>query len=170
MLGRPVAVRTASPISERGNSPLAGIWVHCRHAFVREVFVSPASSTRSKPQELNEPVIQRLIERGRSQGFLESEDVRKAFEEADIPLSHAAQFLRNLSKEGVTVVVTAADAAAPKRSRSSSKRRSTTSTRRSKTAAATAKEQSDTVTAVVSDAESASGTKSAAKSTKSSAK
>jgi len=132
--------------------------------------VSPASSTRSKPTELNEPVIQRLIERGRSQGFLESEDVRKAFEEADIPLSHAAQFLRNLSKEGVTVVVTAADAAAPKRSRSSSKRRSTTSTRRSKTAAATAKEQSDTVTAVVSDAESASGTKSAAKSTKSSAK
>ncbi|MFO7253231.1 MAG: sigma-70 family RNA polymerase sigma factor, partial [Actinomycetes bacterium] len=132
--------------------------------------MSPASSTRSKPTELNEPVIQRLIERGRSQGFLESEDVRKAFEEADIPLSHAAQFLRNLSKEGVTVVVTAADAAAPKRSRSSSKRRSTTSTRRSKTAAATAKEQSDTVTAVVSDAESASGTKSAAKSTKSSAK
>ncbi|GGM77147.1 hypothetical protein GCM10010106_24510 [Thermopolyspora flexuosa] len=133
--------------------------------------MSPASSTRSKPTELNEPVIQRLIERGRSQGFLESEDVRKAFEEADIPLSHAAQFLRNLSKEGVTVVVTAADAAAPKRSRSSSKRRSTTSTRsttttrRSKTAAAAAKEQPDTVTAVVSDADSASGTKSAAKST-----
>ena len=109
MLGRSVAVRTASPISERGNSPPAGIWVHCRHAFVREVFVSPASSTRSKPQELNEPVIQRLLERGRSQGFLESEDVRQAFEEADIPMSHAAAFLRNLSKEGVTVVVTAAD-------------------------------------------------------------
>ncbi|MEV4897797.1 RNA polymerase sigma factor region1.1 domain-containing protein, partial [Nonomuraea sp. NPDC055795] len=69
--------------------------------------MSPASSTRSKPQELNEPVIQRLLERGRSQGFLESEDVRQAFEEADIPMSHAAAFLRNLSKEGVTVVVTA---------------------------------------------------------------
>ena len=79
--------------------------------------MSPASSTRSKPSELNEPVIQRLIERGRSQGFLESEDVRKAFEEADIPMSHAAGFLRSLSKEGVTVVVSAADSAAPKRSR-----------------------------------------------------
>ena len=110
-----VAVRTTSARRERKKPE--GISVHCRHAFVREVFVSPASSTRSKPSELNEPVIQQLLERGRSQGFLESEDVRKAFEEADIPLSHAAAFLRSLSKEGVTVVVTAADSAAPKTSR-----------------------------------------------------
>ncbi|MEV5407383.1 RNA polymerase sigma factor [Thermopolyspora sp. NPDC052614] len=125
--------------------------------------MSPASSTRSKPTELNEPVIQRLIERGRSQGFLESEDVRKAFEEADIPLSHAAGFLRSLSKEGVTVVVTAADSAAPKKTRAA-KRRSAAPVKKSKTAAAAAKEQSDTVTAVVSGPDSA-GVKSAAKPT-----
>ncbi|MCW2878392.1 MAG: DNA-directed polymerase sigma subunit (sigma70/sigma32)-like protein, partial [Sphaerisporangium sp.] len=145
--------RFARPSTEKKQAPLAGTWVHSHHAFVREVFVSPASSTRSKPSELNEPVIQRLIERGRSQGFLESEDVRKAFEEADIPMSHAAGFLRNLSKEGVTVVVTAADSAAPKRSRGPAKRRTAAApVKKTKTATAAAKEQPDTVTAVVSGA------------------
>jgi len=89
-------------------------------------------------------VIQQLLERGRSQGFLESEDVRKAFEEADIPLSHAAGFLRSLSKEGVTVVVTAADsAAAPKRSRGQAKRRSTAPVKKT-TKSAAAKNRSRT--------------------------
>jgi len=130
-----------------------GNWVHSRHAFVREVFVSPASSTRSKPSELNEPVIQQLLERGRSQGFLESEDVRRAFEEADIPLSHAATFLRSLSKEGVTVRVSAADsAAAPKRSRGQAKRRSAAAPVKKTTKSAAAKDgQPETVTAVVAD-------------------
>ncbi|MBO3749054.1 RNA polymerase sigma factor [Streptosporangiaceae bacterium NEAU-GS5] len=115
--------------------------------------MSPASSTRSKPSELNEPVIQQLLERGRSQGFLESEDVRKAFEEADIPLSHAAGFLRSLSKEGVTVVVTAADAAAaPKRSRGPAKRRTAAAPVKKTTKSAAAKEaQPETVTAMVTD-------------------
>ncbi|MFI6594820.1 RNA polymerase sigma factor [Nonomuraea sp. NPDC050536] len=114
--------------------------------------MSPASSTRSKPQELNEPVIQRLLERGRSQGFLESEDVRQAFEEADIPMSHAAAFLRNLSKEGVTVVVTAADSAAPKKSRGPAKRR-TAAPVKTKAAAAAKEQQPETVTAVVGTVE-----------------
>ncbi|MFI7440398.1 RNA polymerase sigma factor [Nonomuraea indica] len=114
--------------------------------------MSPASSTRSKPQELNEPVIQRLLERGRSQGFLESEDVRQAFEEADIPMSHAAAFLRNLSKEGVTVVVTAADSAAPKKSRGPAKRR-TAAPVKTKAAAAAKEQKPETVTAVVGTAE-----------------
>jgi RNA polymerase primary sigma factor len=117
------------------------------------VFVSPASSTRSKPQELNEPVIQRLLERGRSQGFLESEDVRQAFEEADIPMSHAAAFLRNLSKEGVTVVVTAADSAAPKKKSRGSAKRQTAAPVKTRTAAAAKEQQPETVTAVVGTAE-----------------
>ncbi|WP_433224090.1 RNA polymerase sigma factor [Microtetraspora malaysiensis] len=112
--------------------------------------MSPASSTRSKPSELNEPVIQQLLERGRSQGFLESEDVRRAFEEADIPLSHAAGFLRSLSKEGVTVVVTAADAAAaPKRSRGQAKRRTSSPVKKTTKSAAAKEAQPETVTAVV---------------------
>jgi len=89
-----------------------------------------------------------LIERGRSQGYLEADDVRRAFEEADIPVSKASSILRSLSKEGVTVMVSAADSAAPKRARNSSKR-ATPATKKTKTTAAT-KEQ-DSVTAVVED-------------------
>jgi RNA polymerase primary sigma factor len=111
------------------------------------VFVSPASST-SKPSELHEHVVRQLIERGRSQGYLEADDVRRAFEEADIPVSKASSILRSLSKEGVTVMVSAADSAAPKRARNSSKR-ATPATKKTKTTAAT-KEQ-DSVTAVVDD-------------------
>jgi RNA polymerase primary sigma factor len=111
------------------------------------VFVSPASST-SKPSELHEHVVRQLIERGRSQGYLEADDVRRAFEEADIPVSKASSILRSLSKEGVTVMVSAADSAAPKRARNSSKR-ATPATKKTKTTAAT-KEQ-DSVTAVVED-------------------
>ncbi|MGV9308323.1 MULTISPECIES: RNA polymerase sigma factor [unclassified Nonomuraea] len=123
--------------------------------------MSPASSTRSKPSELNEPVIQRLLERGRSQGFLESEDVRQAFEEADIPMSQAAGVLRTLSKEGVVVRLTAADSAAPKKSRGPAKRR-TAAPVKTRTAAAAKEQQPETVTAVVA-AEAASAERPAAK-------
>jgi RNA polymerase primary sigma factor len=101
--------------------------------FVREVFVSPASST-SKPSELHEHVVQQLIERGRTQGYLEADDVRRAFEDADIPVSKASTILRSLSKEGVTVMVSAADSAAPKRSR----KRATSAARKSGADAGTA--------------------------------
>jgi RNA polymerase primary sigma factor len=107
--------------------------------------VSPASST-SKASDLHDHVIAQLIERGRSQGYLEADDVRRTFEEADIPVSKASSILRSLSKEGVTVVVSAADSAAPKRSR----KRAAPPARRPRTTAA-AKEQPDTVTAVVGD-------------------
>ncbi|GAA5060280.1 RNA polymerase primary sigma factor [Thermocatellispora tengchongensis] len=72
-------------------------------------------------------------------------------------MSHAAAFLRSLSKEGVTVVVTAADsAAAPKRSRGSGKRRTAAPVKKTKAASAAAKEpQPETVTAVVSEPEPA---------------
>ncbi|GLW66642.1 RNA polymerase principal sigma factor HrdB [Actinomadura rubrobrunea] len=106
-------------------------------------------------------MIAQLIERGRSQGYLEADDVRRTFEEADIPVSMASRILRSLSEKGVTVMVSAADSAAPKRSR----KRATTP-RRAKTAAA-AKEQPDTVTAVVTERSGDTGTsgESAARST-----
>jgi RNA polymerase primary sigma factor len=110
--------------------------------------VSPASST-SKPSDLHEHVIGQLIERGRSQGYLEADDVRRAFEEADIPVSKASSILRSLSKEGVTVMVSAADSAAPKRP---ARKRAAASTARKTTTAAAAKEQPETVTAVVDEA------------------
>ncbi|MBG0824656.1 RNA polymerase sigma factor [Planomonospora sp. ID91781] len=120
--------------------------------------MSPASSTRSKPSELNEPVIQQLMERGRSQGFLESEDVRKAVEEADIPMAQVAGILRNLSKEGIIVRLTAEDSAGPKKPKAPAKRRTPAApapVKKTKTAAAAAKEQPETVTAVVGGSEPA---------------
>ncbi|MCD0451832.1 RNA polymerase sigma factor [Actinocorallia sp. API 0066] len=105
--------------------------------------MSPASST-SKPSELHDLVIEQLLERARTQGYIEADDVRRTFEEADIPVSKAPAILRSLSKEGVTVMVTAADSAAPKRPRKAA------AARRPKTAAA-AKEKPETVTAVVEE-------------------
>src|SRR3569833_582822 len=141
-----------------GPAPDTALGQHS-HTFDREVFVSPASST-SKPSELHEHVVRQLIERGRSQGYLEADDVRRAFEEADIPVSKASSILRSLSKEGVTVMVSAADSAAPKRARNSSKR-ATPATKKTKTTAAT-KEQ-DSVTAVVDDDTDAPATPARAK-------
>ncbi|MEO3855089.1 RNA polymerase sigma factor [Acrocarpospora sp. B8E8] len=114
--------------------------------------MSPASSTRSKPSELNEPVIQQLLERGRSQGFLESEDVRRAVEEADIPLPQVAGILRSLSKEGIIVRLTAEDSAAPKKAKGPAKSRAKAAPVKKTTKAAAAKESHpETVTAVVND-------------------
>ncbi|WP_344244372.1 RNA polymerase sigma factor [Actinocorallia libanotica] len=108
--------------------------------------MSPASST-SKPSELHDLVIEQLLERARTQGYIEADDVRRTFEEADIPVSKAPAILRSLSKEGVTVMVTAADSAAPKRPR-----KTAATPRRSKTkTAAAAKEKPETVTAVVDE-------------------
>ncbi|MFC6429336.1 RNA polymerase sigma factor [Nocardiopsis tropica] len=131
--------------------------------------MSSASSTRSKQSEsLQEPVIQQLIERGRSQGFLEPEDVRRAFEEAEIPMSQAQSVLRSLAKEGVTVLVPESASSrrkAPRRKTAttrSTSTKSTTTTTTSRAAkpvrAAAAHEQPETVTAVVDSAEGASGT------------
>ncbi|MFC7330084.1 RNA polymerase sigma factor [Marinactinospora rubrisoli] len=76
--------------------------------------------------------------------------MRRAFEEADIPMSQAQAVLRSLTKEGVTLVVGAAESA-PARRKSTRRKAAApkkTATTRVKRAAA-AQEQPDTVTAVV---------------------
>ncbi|MDT0330827.1 RNA polymerase sigma factor [Nocardiopsis lambiniae] len=127
--------------------------------------MSSASSTRSKQSEsLQEPVIQQLIERGRSQGYLEPEDVRRAFEEAEIPMSQAQSVLRSLAKEGVTVLVPESASSRRKTTRrktattrSTSTRSTTVTTTTNRAAkpvrAAAAQEQPETVTAVVDSSE-----------------
>ncbi len=81
-----------------------------------------------------------MIERGRVRGYLEPAEVRQAFEEADADPRQASRILRDLSKEGVTVVVSAADSAG-RRAR-----------KRAKSVPA-AKSQPETVVALVDDAE-----------------
>ncbi len=132
--------------------------------------MSPASSTRSKqqPEALQEPVIQQLIERGRSQGYLEPEDVRRAFEEAEIPMSQAQAVLRTLTKEGVTLIVNAAESAPPRRkstrrkTTSASRAAAQTSTTRAKRTAA-AQEKPEAATAVKKSTEDAEETTTASK-------
>jgi RNA polymerase primary sigma factor len=81
------------------------------------LFVS-ASTSRSLPPEIaTSEHVQALIQRGRAQGYIATDELRHAFEEAQIPMSSAKSVLRSLSEEGVTVMVSAADSAAPKRSR-----------------------------------------------------
>ncbi|GAA2730400.1 RNA polymerase sigma factor [Actinocorallia aurantiaca] len=92
-------------------------------------------------------MIEQLLERARTQGYIEADDVRRTFEEADIPVSKAPAILRSLSKEGVTVMVTAANSAAPKRPR---KTAATPGRSKTKTAAA-AKDKPETVTSVVEE-------------------
>ncbi len=130
--------------------------------------MSSASSTRSKQSEsLQEPVIQQLIERGRSQGFLEPEDVRRAFEEAEIPMSQAQSVLRSLAKEGVTVLVPESASSRRKttRRKPAAPRSSTTTTSRAAkpARAAAAQDQPETVTAVVDSSEGTAAKKPAAK-------
>jgi RNA polymerase primary sigma factor len=81
------------------------------------LFVS-ASTSRSLPPEIaTSEHVQALIQRGRAQGYIATDELRRAFEEAQIPMSRAKSVLRSLSEEGVTVMVSAADSAAPKRTR-----------------------------------------------------
>jgi len=76
-------------------------------------------------------------------------------------MSQAAGVLRTLSKEGVTVRLTAADSAAPKKSRGPAKRRAAAPVK-TKAAAAAKEQQPETVTAVVGAAEAESAAKKAA--------
>ncbi|WP_406298824.1 RNA polymerase sigma factor [Embleya sp. NBC_00888] len=87
------------------------------------MFVS-ASTSRSLPPEIAEFVnVKSLIERGESQGYIASDEVRQAFEADQIPATQWKNVLRSLNQvldqEGVTIMVSAADSAAPKRTRKS---------------------------------------------------
>ncbi|MDP9417830.1 MAG: RNA polymerase sigma factor region1.1 domain-containing protein, partial [Actinomycetota bacterium] len=64
-----------------------------------------SSSSRPLPPEFAVPQLRALFTRGKTQGFVTSDDVRGAFEEADIPLARMKPVLRTLAEEGVPVVV-----------------------------------------------------------------
>jgi RNA polymerase primary sigma factor len=71
-----------------------------------------SNAPRPLPQDVTAaPQVRALVERGRETGFIGADELRRAFEEAQIPVSSAKAVLRSLSAEGVTVQVTAADSA-----------------------------------------------------------
>jgi RNA polymerase primary sigma factor len=76
-----------------------------------------SARTSLPPEYASSPHVQELIVRGREQGFISADELRHTFVQADIPMNWAKAVLRSLTEEGVTVMVTAEDSAAPKRTR-----------------------------------------------------
>ncbi|MFC8195884.1 RNA polymerase sigma factor [Streptomyces sp. NPDC060006] len=133
-----------------------------------------ASTSRTLPPEIAESVsVMALIERGKAEGQIAGDDVRRAFEADQIPATQWKNVLRSLNQileeEGVTLMVSAAE---PKRTRKSVAAKSPAKRTATKTVAAktaTAKKATATATPVMPDAdapaEDASAKKAAAKKT-----
>ncbi|MGA5316273.1 RNA polymerase sigma factor [Streptomyces pseudogriseolus] len=134
-----------------------------------------ASTSRTLPPEIAESVsVMALIERGKAEGQIAGDDVRRAFEADQIPATQWKNVLRSLNQileeEGVTLMVSAAE---PKRTRKSvaaktpAKRTATktvaakTATPRKATAAASAAPAAD----AAAEEEAAPAKKAAAKRT-----
>ncbi|GAA4678290.1 RNA polymerase sigma factor [Streptomyces buecherae] len=136
-----------------------------------------ASTSRTLPSEIAESEsVMALIERGKAEGQIAGDDVRRAFEADQIPPTQWKNVLRSLNQvldeEGVTLMVSAAEA--PKRTRKSvaaksPAKRTATKTVAAKTVAAkktTAAATASTATAddrVGDEAEAAPAKKAAAK-------
>ncbi|MCX4987973.1 MULTISPECIES: RNA polymerase sigma factor [unclassified Streptomyces] len=132
-----------------------------------------ASTSRTLPPEIAESVsVMALIERGKAEGQIAGDDVRRAFEADQIPATQWKNVLRSLNQileeEGVTLMVSAAE---PKRTRKSVAAKSPAKRTATKTVAAktvTAKKATATAApAALADdpAEDASAGKAAAKKT-----
>ncbi|MGX2994104.1 RNA polymerase sigma factor [Streptomyces sp. JNUCC 64] len=132
-----------------------------------------ASTSRTLPPEIAESVsVMALIERGKAEGQIAGDDVRRAFEADQIPATQWKNVLRSLNQileeEGVTLMVSAAE---PKRTRKSvaaksPAKRTATRTVAAKTVTTTKKAVSPSAAAGTSaDAETAPAKKAAAKKT-----
>ncbi|MFD6325210.1 RNA polymerase sigma factor [Streptomyces sp. NPDC058442] len=134
-----------------------------------------ASTSRTLPPEIAESVsVMALIERGKAEGQIAGDDVRRAFEADQIPATQWKNVLRSLNQileeEGVTLMVSAAE---PKRTRKSvaaksPAKRTATKTVAAKTATTRKTSASATPAAPAADAaaeEGAPAKKAAAKKT-----
>ncbi|WP_308013276.1 RNA polymerase sigma factor [Streptomyces beigongshangae] len=117
-----------------------------------------ASTSRTLPPEIAESVsVMALIERGKAEGQIAGDDVRRAFEADQIPATQWKNVLRSLNQileeEGVTLMVSAAE---PKRTRKSVAAKSPAKRTATKTVAAktvTAKKTVATAAPVMPDAD-----------------
>ncbi|GAA3215813.1 RNA polymerase sigma factor [Streptomyces thermocoprophilus] len=134
-----------------------------------------ASTSRTLPPEIAESVsVMALIERGKAEGQIAGDDVRRAFEADQIPATQWKNVLRSLNQileeEGVTLMVSAAE---PKRTRKSvaaksPAKRTTTRTVAAKTV--TTRKATATTTAAPAPAASADAAEEAAPVKKAAAK
>ncbi len=156
----PAPARTVGPIPR----PVVGScppWTGPEAVFQRSerLFVS-ASTSRTLPPEIAESVsVMALIERGKAEGQIAGDDVRRAFEADQIPATQWKNVLRSLNQileeEGVTLMVSAAE---PKRTRKSVAAKSPAKRTATKTVAAktvTTKKATATATPAAPVADSA---------------
>ncbi|MEU5897160.1 MULTISPECIES: RNA polymerase sigma factor [Streptomyces] len=118
-----------------------------------------ASTSRTLPPEIAESVsVMALIERGKADGQIAGDDVRRAFEADQIPATQWKNVLRSLNQileeEGVTLMVSAAE---PKRPRKSVAAKSPAKRTATRTVAAKATTVKPTATAAT-EAPTADGT------------
>ncbi|WP_415949263.1 RNA polymerase sigma factor [Streptomyces sp. KLOTTS4A1] len=116
-----------------------------------------ASTSRTLPPEIAESAsVMALIERGKAEGQIAGDDVRRAFEADQIPATQWKNVLRSLNQileeEGVTLMVSAAES--PKRTRKSVAAKSPAKRTATKTVAAktTAKKAASTSAATAAPA------------------
>ncbi|MFH8557528.1 RNA polymerase sigma factor [Streptomyces celluloflavus] len=133
-----------------------------------------ASTSRTLPPEIAESEsVMALIERGKADGQIAGDDVRRAFEADQIPPTQWKNVLRSLNQildeEGVTLMVSAAEA--PKRTRKSVAAKSPAKRTATKTVAAkTATVKKTTTAASASMADASAGESEAAPAKKAAAK
>ncbi|MDT3727293.1 RNA polymerase sigma factor [Streptomyces sp. DSM 41972] len=132
-----------------------------------------ASTSRTLPPEIAESVsVMALIERGKAEGQIAGDDVRRAFEADQIPATQWKNVLRSLNQileeEGVTLMVSAAE---PKRTRKSVAAKSPAKRTATKTVAAkTATPRKATAAASAAPAADAAAEEGAAPAKKAAAK
>jgi RNA polymerase primary sigma factor len=78
---------------------------------------SDSTVSRSTVSSQTKAITERLVERGRAQGYLRNDEIHRAFEEAGIPASQGKRVLRSLIESGVTVMVDASSSSNGSRSR-----------------------------------------------------
>jgi RNA polymerase primary sigma factor len=104
--------------------------------------VSSSTSRKLSVDALHHPDVQGLFDRGRQSGTVTADEVRQTCDLADIPPAQSKALLKMLSEEGVTVVVSAADASGRKKVAAASSSRATvsaTATKKASTKAAAKK-------------------------------
>ncbi|MGV2919175.1 MULTISPECIES: RNA polymerase sigma factor [unclassified Streptomyces] len=131
-----------------------------------------ASTSRTLPPEIAESVsVMALIERGKADGQIAGDDVRRAFEADQIPATQWKNVLRSLNQileeEGVTLMVSAAEPKRPRKSvaAKSPAKRTATRTVAAKTVTAKPTATAATEAPTADDADDAPAKKVAAKKT-----
>jgi RNA polymerase primary sigma factor len=94
--------------------------------------VSSSTSLKLPAAVLEHPEVQGLLTRGQESGQVSADDIRRVFESAAIPATHAKKLLRYLSNAGVCVAVSAADSAGRKKVLAAARSRTTVSARTAK--------------------------------------